>query len=94
MIMEKEMVIGYKWRNVDGKCFTPNFKNDESGYGWDDGGLEDDIKYTFACTFLGWNEWADDEEIFEGIDIDYDEESGVGEVSHIDYPGFYFFEVW
>lgn len=93
--MEREMVIGYKWRNVDGKCFIPNFKNDEDGYGWDDDGLEYNIKYTFASTFLGWDEMYPDD-ILEGIDIDYDEKSGVGKVSHIDYPhiGFYFFEVW
>ena len=55
----------------------------------------ENIKYTFACTFLGWDECDEesDEGIFDNIKIDYDPKHGRGEVWCI-YDDHKHFEVW
>ena len=99
--MELEDVVGYKWNNKDGKCFYPVNKDDSGDnatpvYRWktvDE--LMENIKYTFACTFLGWDECDEesDEGIFDNIKIDYDPKHGRGEVWCI-YDDHKHFEVW
>ena len=84
--MELEDIIGYKYHN-DGRCFFPN---DVQLLNLKE--IEKNIKYTFACTFLRWDE--EDDNVLNDIKIDYYRKNGYGEVTHPDYSDIVKFDVW